>query len=141
MTCTITQADLGPLFAAVDPLLADESIEQAVIVVLGDETGQAAAEAAYRACGVDPCNQIKLLAQHLLSSTPGTGVSGKKVTSERVGDVAVTYANSSTSTSAFGDTPYGALYQLGLSRFEKCRAKRRTLPFAVGTTYATDREV
>lgn len=140
MACTITQADLGSQFAAVDPLLAEQFIAIATDNVLGYELVQAANEAAYQGCGIDPCKMIILLAQHLLSVTEGTGVNIKTVTSERVGDVAVTYGGAASNSNLFGGSPYGVLYAFQLAKFEKCQARRRTAPFAVGTTYATTKE-
>lgn len=140
MTCTLSQADLGPIFAAVDPAIASMFIDQATILVLGDESVQAVVEAAYLGCGLDPCNMIVLLAQHLLSVTEGTGINGKTITSERVGDVSASYAGAGSSSSVFAGSPYGLMYAFQLARFEKCQARRRTLPVAIGTTYATTRE-
>lgn len=136
MACSITQADLGPLFAGIDAALAAWFIEQATGVVLGPSESQAAMEAAYKACKVDPCLMIKLLAQHMITVTPGSGGSGGTVSSERVADVATTYATGNSSSSIYGGSSFGLSFAQLLAKFEKCRAGRNTIPRAVGPTRA-----
>jgi hypothetical protein len=139
MTCTITQDSLGPLFEDVDADLAAAFIAQATLIVLGVEAAQAAKEAAYIACGVDPCNMIVLLTQHLLTVTPGAGAeSGSTVESQTVGRVSVSYGTATSSSGLFAGSTFGAMYQLQLSQFERCRSRRNTMPRAIGTTGATD---
>lgn len=133
MACTITQDDLGPLFEDVSAELAAAFIAQAVLIVLGPEAGQAVKESAYTNCGVDPCNMIVLLAQHLLTVTPGAGAeSSSTVESETVGRVTVSYGTATSASGMFAGSSFGTLYALLLSRFERCQAKRRTFPLFVG---------
>jgi hypothetical protein len=139
MTCTITQDSLGPLFADVDADLAELFIAQAVLIVLGPAAGQATKELAYIGCGVDPCNMITLLAQHLLTVTPGAGAeSGSTVESETVGRVSVTYGTATSASGLFAGSPFGTLFAFELAKFEKCQARRRTLPRSIGSTRATN---
>jgi hypothetical protein len=133
MTCTITQADLGAQFADVDPDMADMFIECAMEIVLGPEPLQAGTEALWIGCSLAPCRAVKLLAQHLLAVTPGTGAEdGKTITAERVGDVSVTYANADSNSGLFSGSPYGSMYALMLGKYETCRGRRRTAPIAFG---------
>ena len=133
MACTIVQADLGSLFADVDATLAADFIEIATEIVLGATASQATNEAAYLACGIDPCRQIKLLAQHLLTVTPGTEAgSSQTVKSERVRDVSVSYESAGSASGLWAGSSFGTLYAAQLSRFERCRNKRRSYPFGVG---------
>lgn len=136
MACSITQADLGPLFASLDADLVAWFIEQATGVVLGPSESHVAMKSVYKACGVDPCLMIKLLAQHMISVTPGSGGSGGTVQSERVADVSVSYATGNSSSSIYGGSPFGLAYAQQLAKFEKCRAGRNTIPRAVGPTRA-----
>lgn len=133
MACDVTQADLGPLFADVDADVASTFIEQATLIILGPTDSQAAAEAAYKACGVDPCNLIVLAAQHLLAMAPGSGAgTSATVTSERVGEVSTSYANTSSGSGFWVGSVFGSLVSAQLARFERCRARRRSFPFGVG---------
>lgn len=132
MACTITQADLGPLFADADPDLVAAFIEQATAIVLGPVESQAAKEAAMKRCGVDPCNMIKLLAQHLLSVTPAAGAGTQTVASQSVGGVSVTFAHAASNSGLFAGSPYGTLFAYDLAQFEKCSKRRRTFPMGVG---------
>jgi hypothetical protein len=138
MPCTITQADLGTLFEEVDADLAADFIEAATEVVLGYTDVQAAAAESIKACGIDPCRMIKLLAQHMLATTPGAGVSGSTgtITSERVDAVAVSYATANSNSGLWSGSSFGTMFSFQLARLEKCRANRRGLPFAVGPSGA-----
>jgi outer membrane protein assembly factor BamB len=139
MTCSTTQDDLGPLFADVDDDLAAAFIAQATLIVLGPEAGQATKEAAYTLCGVDPCNMIVLLSQHLLTITPGAGAtSSQTIESKTVGSISVSYGTAASSSGLFAGSPYGTLFALNLSRFEQCRARRRSFPRSVGSSRATN---
>lgn len=119
MACEITQADLGPLFADVDPDVAAAMIEAAGLIV---------DESAWICCGKDPCVGIKLAAKHLLASGDFGATVGTAVVSERVGDVAATYANATSSSDAWSSTPYGVAYALALGQVEMCEQTRNTMP-------------
>ncbi len=136
MTCTITQDSLGPMFEDVAAELAALFIAQATIIVLG-AAGQAAKEAAYIGCGVDPCNMIVLLTQHLLTVTPGAGAeSGSTVESQTVGRVSVSYGTATSASGLFAGSAFGTMYQFELAKFEKCQSRRRTLPRSIGPSGA-----
>lgn len=132
MTCSIVQADLGPLFADVDADLVALIITTATGIVLGPSDGQATTEGAQIACGVDPCLAIKLLSQHLISTLPGSESEGATVTSERVGEVSTSYANAGSASGLYAGSTYGAMYAMLLAQYEKCKARRRTFPRSVG---------
>ena len=137
MTCTVVQADLGPLFVDVDADLAADFIDIALEIVLGADASQTTNEAAYLGCGINPCRLIKLVAQHLLTVTPSTGAgTSATVTSERVRDVAVTYASAGSSSGLWSGSSFGTLYMGQLARFEKCQNKRRSYPMGIGPTGA-----
>lgn len=139
MACSITQADLGPLFADVDATLAAQFIAQAVLIVLGPAAGQATKEAAMLQCGVDPCNMIKLLAQHLLTVTPGSGAeSSSTVESETVGRVSTSYGTATSSSGLFAGSTFGTMYTFQLAQFERCQSTRRSFPRSIGSTRATN---
>lgn len=139
MTCSTVQADLGPLFAAVDATLAAAFIAQATLIVLGPEAGQAAKELALTNCGVDPCNMIVLLSQHLLAVTPGSGAAvGSTIESKRVGELSVSYGTATSSSGLWAGSAFGTLYAFQLAMFEKCQARRRSLPRAVGSSRNTN---
>jgi len=134
MPCNITQADLGPAFAdpPVDPALALLIIEAATAIVLGPVGAcQVTNENKWRCCCVDPCQAIKLLASHLLSTLPTSGATNKDVLSERVGDVSVTYGNATSTSGLFAGSIYGSRYALLLGQYETCSQRRNSLPFAV----------
>lgn len=132
MACDITQADLGPTFALVDPDLATLWIETATEVILGPVGCQSETHLKWIRCCVDPCRAIVLLAQHLLASDPDSGGGSLEVTSERMGDVAITYGNATSSSNVWSTTSYGRALSMMLARYERCRATRRTMPIAVG---------
>lgn len=132
MACTITQADLGALAEGLDPDVADLYIKTATEIVLGPTACQGEVQLKWLRCCVDPCRAIKLMAQHLIATDPESGAGEKDVLSERVGDVATTYANATSSAGIFGDSTYGRMFSLLLAQYERCQASRRTLPFAVG---------
>ena len=133
MACTITQADLGPAFAAVDADVADLFILTATEIVLGPAGAcQVQTEAAWRGCCVDPCRAIVLLAQHLLSVTSGTGGGTSQILSKRVGDISITYANATANSGIWTGSPYGVAYSVMARRFDLCRSRRNTFPIAVG---------
>ena len=134
MACDITQDDLGPAFADVDPDLAALFIETATSIVLGPTDCQAEDQLKWLNCCVDPCTAIKLLAQHLISTTPGSGGGAgatPEITSKRVGEISVSYASAGSSSGLFAGSKYGAMFSLLLGKYERCRASRRSLPFAV----------
>lgn len=139
MTCTITQASLGPQFEDVDADLAAMFIGLATEIVLGPEAQQAAKEAAYLGCGVNPCTMIKLLSQHLLTVTPGAGAeSSGTVESETVGRVSVSYGTATSTSGLFAGSVFGTMFAFEMAKFEKCQSRRRTFPRAVGSSYATN---
>lgn len=132
MPCDITQADLGPTFATVDAALADLWIETATEIILGPVGCQTETQVAWLRCCVDPCRAIVLMAQHLIASDPDSGAGDKEVTSERMGDVAVTYSNATSSSNVWSSTSYGRALSMMLAKYERCNATRRTMPIAVG---------
>jgi hypothetical protein len=131
MACTITQADLGPQFEAVDAEIAALFITVATEIVLGPVECQAAKYLAWVTCCVSPCTAIKLLAQHLISSDPDSGAGSLDVTSESVGDVAIAYANATSTSGLYGSTLYGRAFTGLLAKFEQCRSARRFTGIAV----------
>lgn len=137
MTCSVTQSDLGPQFENVDATLAAQFIAQAVLVVLGPEESQAAKEAKLTNCGVDPCNMIVLLSQHLLTITPTSGASATPVyESKTVGQISVRYSTATASSGLFAGSAFGTLFALQLAQFEKCQARRRSFGRSVGSRFA-----
>lgn len=132
MACDITQDDLGPLAEGLDPDVAQFYIDQATIIVLGPLQCQPDTQTKWLACCVDPCQAIVLLAQHLIASDPSSGAGDLETTSERVGDVAVTYANASSSSGLFASTVYGRMYANLLAQYQRCRSAKRVFPRAVG---------
>jgi hypothetical protein len=139
MACSTTQDDLGPLFEAVDADLAAAFIAQATLIVLGPAAGQATKEAAYIGCGVDPCNMIVLLSQHLLTITPAAGsASSPAYESKTVGSISVSYGTANSVSGLFAGSAFGTLYALQLAKFEQCQAKRRSFPRSVGSSRATN---
>lgn len=137
MACEITQADLGPLFADVPADVADDIIEAATEIVLGPAACQGVTYVKWVGCCVDPCRAIKLLAQHLLATIPNSGADGALLTSERVADVAVSYAGATSSDNIFAGSPYGLLYSNMLGRYEFCSTQRKGLPIAGGGRFPT----
>jgi hypothetical protein len=129
MSCTITQADLGPTFEDVDADLASLYIEIATTLVLGPEGACATANyAKWFACCVDPCMAIRLLASHLIASDPDSGAGSSEVASESVGEVSVTYGSATSSSGLFTSTLWGKGYAKLLGKYEQCKATRRTFP-------------
>ncbi len=125
MACDITQADLGPLFAAVDPDVAAAMIEAATAIV--------APESDWTCCNKNPCTGIKLAAKHLivgLGDAVGAGVTAT-VLAERVADVSVTYANATSTSDAWSSTPYGVAFALMLGQVEMCQQRRSSMPLGV----------
>jgi hypothetical protein len=131
MACTITQADLGPLFADVDPALFASVLASVTAVVLGLGGVK---EAAWICCDLDPCEAVKLLTQHVLAMTPKAqgGAGLVIVTSEREGDVAASYGNADSTSGAYGGTVWGRMYATQLNAFELCQGERNSVPFAAG---------
>ena len=131
MACTITQADLGAAFAAVDSEIADLAIETALVIVLGVAANQAVAYAKWIACGLDPCTAARLMASHILATTTGSGAEDKTITSERVGGIAVSYATAASASGLYAGSVYGSMYAMLLSKFEVCSNRRRSMPVSV----------
>jgi len=131
MACTFNQADFGPPFSELDADIFEMFLETATTIVLGPLECQATTEAAWRRCCVDPCQAIKLLTKHLISSDDAIEDTDKDVLSERVGDVAVTYANISTSNNPFSDTTYGRAFGFLLQKYALCSSRRKRLPPAI----------
>jgi hypothetical protein len=127
MTCTITQADLGKKFADVDPDVVDDWITMAT-----EQVYAIASHRAWKACGIDPCGAIKLLARHLLSLDPDTDVDASQNTSASIGGVSVSTANNESLSGLYTGTPYGRLLAAKIGLLRKCQSRRRHLPFAVG---------
>jgi hypothetical protein len=131
--CTITQDDLGPAFEAVDADVADDVITTATSIVLGPSGTQSTTLVRWTRCGVDACLAIKLLAKHLLVTTPGTGATeGQATTSESIGGVSVSYANGGQASSKYGSTVHGQMYEQLQDKFDRCSRARRSFPIAIG---------
>lgn len=131
MACTVTQADLGKLAASLDPEVAELYIASATSIVLGPTASQQAQYVAWLRCDVDPCQAIKLLAQHLIAADPKSGAGDKDVVSKSLRDASKTYANVSSTAGVFGDSVYGRMFALLLSKFELCQAARTSVPFSL----------
>ena len=125
MACTITQDDLGPQFADAVAEIVAMYIEDATIEVLGPSACQAEKYIAWLACCLDPCLAIRRLAQHMIASDADSGAGSGDVTSEAVGDVSASYATATTSSGAYGATPWGRSYAGMIAKFEVCRARRQ----------------
>ena len=126
MACTITQADLGPDFAAVNAALVQVWIDVATSIVSGaDGTNQVL----WANCNVDPCMAIRLLASHAIATDPSSGVNGYAVTSESVADVSTSYAAANSSSDLWSSTPWGRGYSQLLRQYEICSSRRKHIGF------------
>lgn len=133
VACTFDQADFGPPFSELPAEEFEMYLEIAVSLVLGPADCQAENEQKWLACCVDPCLAIKLVTKHLIASDPESDAGDKDSISERVGDVAIAYANISSGDNPFSDTTYGRQFGYLLRQYIRCRSKRRTYPTALRT--------
>jgi hypothetical protein len=128
MACELEQAAFGPPFSEMDEdvfALYLSAAEGLLFGACGDKV-----TAQWMKCCLNPCTALMWLTKHIIAVDPKSGAGSKDVVSKSVGDVSVTYANASSTATIWAGSPYGLLYASELSKFERCKAKRRHGPIA-----------